>query len=470
MHATEATPGWDSKGTIVRLLQLAALVSLTSCGGGDAGADAATAVAASPPPAPAPAINPQPTAVGVPDGTVVTQSIGAAGGTIASADGAIAVTLPPGALASNTTIGIQPITNFAINGVGPAYRLTPEGTTFAQPVTLTFAYSDALTAGSAPEALEIATQDAQGYWRMAQNPTRDLNAKTISASIAHFSDWSPIQGLQLLPRQASVRVNGTQNLDLFSCDELPGSDPLLPSLYECALDLATADTVGNWAVNGAPGGTNGTGLVVANGQWGGRYTAPPAIPKPNTVSVNASTHTAHYGTLIILSNITIAGDGYAGTVDLPAGDNGGTYSAQHVEVAWSPVVSNPLVALEGVLYEASGYWTTTVTPPAQTGCDSQTVTLNLDKDSTSLAVYGGTSQLAGKYVFSIFTETKIVTFTCNGVAAPAAIRQELTFRGCPEDAQNLVGAPTYSDANVLAASAPSFCGSPITATWSFKPH
>jgi hypothetical protein len=326
-----------------------------------------------------------------------------------------------------------------------------------------------MTAGSAPQALEIATQDAQGYWRMAQNPTRDLAAKTISIGIAHFSDWSPIQGLQLLPRQASVRVNGTQNLDLFSCDEVAGSDPLLPSLYECALDLASTDAVGSWAVNGVSGGKIGTGFVAANGPLGGRYTAPAAIPQPNNVAVSATTHTARYGTLIVLSNITVAGDGYAGTVDLPAGDNGGTYGAQHVEVTWTPDPSNPLVTLQGVLYLVSGgSWKATITPA--TPCDSQTVTLNLDPDSSTLAVYGGTSAFAGKYVFSVYTETKIVTFTCNGVPAPTAIRQELFFHGCPEDATNLAGAPTYSDANLLAGSAPSFCGSPMAATWSFKPH
>jgi hypothetical protein len=56
--------------------------------------------------------------------------IGAAVGVVTSADGLATVTIPSGALAGDTHIGIQPDTNTAAGGRGVAYRLTPDGQRF----------------------------------------------------------------------------------------------------------------------------------------------------------------------------------------------------------------------------------------------------------------------------------------------------------------------------------------------------
>ena len=86
------------------------------------------------------------TAVGSPIGTPSTASIGASGGTIQSTDGRLTVIIPAGALSSNVQISVQPISNQAPLSFGNAYRLQPEGTTFAIPATLVFHYTDSMVA------------------------------------------------------------------------------------------------------------------------------------------------------------------------------------------------------------------------------------------------------------------------------------------------------------------------------------
>ena len=95
-------------------------------------------------------LEPLRTEIGAPMGAPVTATIGAAGGTLVSPDGVLSLEIPAGALAADTAVGIQPIAHLAPGGVGAGYELTPEGTTFAKPVTLRFKYTEQTTAGSAP--------------------------------------------------------------------------------------------------------------------------------------------------------------------------------------------------------------------------------------------------------------------------------------------------------------------------------
>ena len=85
-----------------------------------------------------------------------------------------------------------------------AYRLTPEGQTFAQPVSLTFKYSAAVAGASAPDLLRVATQTAQGTWSLPAT-TRDAAQRTLSVATTHFSDWATVSGLLLRPEDAVVR-------------------------------------------------------------------------------------------------------------------------------------------------------------------------------------------------------------------------------------------------------------------------
>ena len=65
---------------------------------------------------------PTATAVGVAAGAAASATIGQPAARWPRADGKLTLTFPAGALAAATTIGIQPITNFAHGKVGAAYR------------------------------------------------------------------------------------------------------------------------------------------------------------------------------------------------------------------------------------------------------------------------------------------------------------------------------------------------------------
>ena len=147
-----------------------------------------------------------PTGVGTPDGAAVSATIGAAGGSLTSDDGALTVTVPAGALAADTEVGIQAITNTAWGGLGPAYRLTPAGLDFATPVALGFAVSAELLAGTAPALLNVAYQDDQGFWFVPGASSYDAGAGTLTGTTTHFTDFSPIEQYRLMPARGERRA------------------------------------------------------------------------------------------------------------------------------------------------------------------------------------------------------------------------------------------------------------------------
>ena len=256
---------------------------------------------------------PQPSAVGAPEGQPVTANIGSAGGTLAAADGGISVTIPPGALAADTTIGIQPIENTAPNGLDGAYRLTPVGQTFSQPVQIDFPYTDSDVDGSAPEALGIAFQDAEGFWEWQDATAVDLTTQQLVVSMTHFTDFAKAPGLQLRPLSASVHVNGTLQLVVTNCLKERGNPKavLFPCFDLRSEDIGVIDPA-SWAVNGTPKGTLATGTVEGTVNLAA-YFAPPQKPKagPNGKSTVKVTVTAHLlgKTKVLSANVRII-DGY----------------------------------------------------------------------------------------------------------------------------------------------------------------
>jgi hypothetical protein len=109
------------------------------------------------------------TEVGTPEGSNVTKNIGPAGGTLASPDGRLTLTVPPNALAETVPFSIQPITNKAVGGLGLAYRLEPDGMTFTTPLQLAVRYDEHDLKGTIPEALSLAYQDKQGRWHLQKS-------------------------------------------------------------------------------------------------------------------------------------------------------------------------------------------------------------------------------------------------------------------------------------------------------------
>ena len=267
----------------------------------------------------APSSGPSATAVGTATGGAVTASIGAAGGSLSSDDGKVVLTVPGGALAANTTIGIQPISNFAHGKIGSAYRLTPDGQTFAQPVTLTFAYADDELVGASAEVLGVAFQTTTGFWRWAGDPTVNAAAKTVSVKSTHFTDWSRVKGIQLRPPSKTVRIKGSVSLLVTVCYPVSvtgaSGDELAYLGYKCDADgeLAILNPISDWSVNGVPGGNSTTGTVAGSGA-SGAFVAPATKPSPNVVAVSARVKKSPLGEKVLVSsNITITEDSWTGT-------------------------------------------------------------------------------------------------------------------------------------------------------------
>ncbi|GAB3949659.1 hypothetical protein GCM10028805_26290 [Spirosoma harenae] len=127
---------------------------------------------------------------GTPVGQLTQKVIGPEGGTLASMDGTLTMTIPAGAVSKATTFSIQPVTP-TLPGLisGQSFRLLPEGQTFAQPVTLHYHYNADSLDGTSAQALFMAYQSSDGYWKALLNTELDETAQTLTVSTKHFSDW-----------------------------------------------------------------------------------------------------------------------------------------------------------------------------------------------------------------------------------------------------------------------------------------
>jgi hypothetical protein len=219
---------------------------------------------------------------GMPDGTPKAEKIiGAAGGNLTSNDGKVKVTIPPGALASNQTIGIQRISNTNPFEMKHAYRITPHGQRFSKPVELSFLYDNALLDGSPPQGMGISYQNDKGFW-VALPATVNTAAKTVSVATTHFSDWAMFKGMSIECTMKELPASMTTLISVHCDDDLlaplvPNNGKLIPKYR----NLATDPYLKSWTKNGA-GSLQGEGSQVY-------YTAPSdalAPPhNPATISV-----------------------------------------------------------------------------------------------------------------------------------------------------------------------------------------
>ena len=250
------------------------------------------------------------TDVGVPSGNPVTKTLGPAGGTIASADGKIEIVIPEGALAAETEISITPLSATG-PGAFAAWRLGPEGTTFAAPVTVRVVASDDDLAGSGPEALRIGTQRPDRTWGVVKDAT--IDGKTIAVQTTHFSDWAALLGWQLRPGSAKVKTGETQRLDVRYCHYVATEEQELVGVMAECQDNDLAPMLGPWAVNGVNGGSSAVGTVTPS-EATGTYTAPSTVPDANPVAVSVEFNPLQRAKVLLVSNIdVVGGSGYSGT-------------------------------------------------------------------------------------------------------------------------------------------------------------
>lgn len=462
------------RGTRLFLVAAATTLALTACGGSDEDVSTTAAPTPAPAPGPAPAPTPPPppvppppspppapappppappppppiavTVAGIPEGLPTIGTIGPAGGSLTSSDGRLTVSVPAGALAANTLVGIQPITATAPGALGHAYRLTPEGQAFLQPATLTFKYTAAEAAATAPDSLQVATHNAQGSWSLPA-VTRDTTQRTLTVATTHFSDWANVAGTLLRPADSVVAVNKSLTLYIVECGSAPSpvspNDP--PVMRECfRFDLANPQSV-EWAVNGIPGGNASVGTLRASAS-GTRYTAPAAVPPQSPVAVSA----------------TWGGRVYTAVAEVTVVDEvrayGGAFFAKTTtsmaEVEFSGNVA--FFHIPDPAAEAMGQWRYGIASGSAAvraripDCDWATGTDFVDPNLTSLIITkGGAGPIANTYQLT-FAVRPMMTFQCTfgTITAPVftAPVVGLTANCQPpaldEDSNALVGAWT----------------------------
>ncbi|SEJ73080.1 hypothetical protein SAMN05216327_117135 [Dyadobacter sp. SG02] len=258
------------------------------------------------------------TEVGIPNGDVATKRIGTAGGTITSSDNQVTLTIPAGALSKETEISIQPITNEAPNGLGLAYRFSPDGTAFTKPASLTFHY-DSRRAAS-PDAFRIATQGTDRRWYHTSKVTVDRNARTITTEMPHFSDWTAYEMFMIedLSLQGADYVELGASIDLqvlFANLVIPIKLPGETETPNIEMEHIEFSVLGGSA-NGSIKATGGRKFTDAGDAYPARFTAPSANPPSNPVTVVADvTLKGTNAKIQLVKQILIGKDYFRGTFD-----------------------------------------------------------------------------------------------------------------------------------------------------------
>ena len=245
--------------------------------------------------------SPLKTAIGTPQGDAVTKTIGTAGGSIESTDGKIHIEIPAGALASEQTLSIQPITNTLDFAASPAYRVLPKDLTFQKPATVTFTYTETEIKSTLPEGLGIAGQKADGSWAVL--PKKQLNKaqKKVSVPFTIAVDLTFFPLCYIRPYDA--RVGTGEKLQLAVMATLPEGMERYPEVdgsYITGPYQLPASVVGDWSYSGK-------GHLTPSGA-AAEYTAPAQVPSPNPEAVTVKLKLNMPGVFQLISNITIMGD------------------------------------------------------------------------------------------------------------------------------------------------------------------
>lgn len=213
---------------------------------------------------------PESSAIGAPDGTLVSKEIGPPGGKIISDDQRVELIFPQGALSANTLISIQPIVNSMPNGNGKAYQFEPSGIKFQKPVQVIFHYTNEEARVCPPELKFMALQDHNGKWEYMNYYDWDSASKTLKGFISHFSAFLDGVLMELSPNEQALKVGQSFSLSL-NVVEAPGGDDL-------ALLPPSGGRKVKWSVTG--GSRFGT-IQRTAGKYSATYTAPSYLIKSN---------------------------------------------------------------------------------------------------------------------------------------------------------------------------------------------
>jgi hypothetical protein len=143
-------------------------------------------------------------------------AIGSTGGTVQAQDGSVTVQVPPGAVSSDITITVEPTPDPVDDPntlPGTVYDFGPDGTTFAQPVALTLAYSATAVPDDLPAgAVRIAKLIDAAWVPIAGEVTVDTIAGTVTGEITSFSQYAVVAdrcALRPLTLDVTRTIDGT---------------------------------------------------------------------------------------------------------------------------------------------------------------------------------------------------------------------------------------------------------------------
>jgi hypothetical protein len=310
--------------------------------------------------------DPVATTPGVPDGSSTTQTIGATGGTVASSDGLFTLNIPAGALTSSTDITVQPITNTAWGGTGKGYRLTPDGLTFSAPVGLSFEIAPESLGGTVAEALDVAYQDAAGFWFITRDGAYNAGSGIFSCTTTHFTDYSVIEEYVLKPVSAGLAPSTSLTLEIDECFyRVIAEDPdAVAEVLTCSDSdpdvLVPLVNASNWSVNGVRGGNTSVGKIVSMSGNSAKYTAPSAAPLANPVAASVQVHLRRGSATYLVSNLNIT-SGFTGTITHETGSGNAGEKAVYT-ITWTSE------GALGPIESFSGEGTIDYTPGTQVDC------------------------------------------------------------------------------------------------------
>ncbi|GAB3945147.1 hypothetical protein GCM10028805_13760 [Spirosoma harenae] len=258
---------------------------------------------------------------GTPIGQPVQKAIGPEGGTITSADGALSMTVPAGAVSKTTTFSVQPVTPTLPNLLGrQAYRLLPEGQTFAQAVTLRFQYQADSLDGTSAQLLFMAYQGNDGYWKALPDTELDETAHTLTVRTKHFSDWGAFAEFVLKSNVDVLAPGESTQLKLLGFTHLPSdlsNEDIDIALGRVAF-LEDPKNIKNWQVKGKGN------LTVENSQTVATYFAPEnaagssaiiSVDVYNFIPTNRRPRPGASGKAVILKKIRVEGTYFEATID-----------------------------------------------------------------------------------------------------------------------------------------------------------
>jgi hypothetical protein len=139
-------------------------------------------------------------------------TIGPSGGSVASPDGVITVSIPPGALDHAVTFTIGATAAPLSGAVGPVFEVGPSGTRFAAPASVAIRYTPAELEGGTPSDLVVATVFG-GNWQALAAGLVDPATSTVSGETPHLSPFGLVHAIELVTPDAGTPAEASAGID-----------------------------------------------------------------------------------------------------------------------------------------------------------------------------------------------------------------------------------------------------------------